>query len=359
MPAGWTATMRLFMPDCPRPARTAGPQDSLASCGPGRRAGGGGGGGPVPRRAHRGLLTTDTLVGPRGRGATGRAHGRRREIDILIGTQIVGQGPPLPQPDPGRGGRRRSRPARRRPARGRAHLSSCCPGRRPRRPRRARRAGCCCRPMIPEHAVMQALVADDRDAFVAARWRSGGRPLPPFGRLAALILSGPDARRGRPYRPRARPRGAAGAGHPGARPGARAAGPAARPPPPPLPAESRRDIAPQPLIRTWLARVQAAGQCAAAGRYRPLQLLVRVSQGRLVRDAYYASTYSRTISCRLIPAKAESRATCSAPGGLTWIPRFRGDDAEERAATRSRICQRVTMDENQNPSRSDADSRSS
>ena len=25
-------------------------------------------------------------------------------------------------------------------------------------------------------------------------------------------------------------------------------------------------------------------------------------------------------------------------------PRFRGDDAEERAATRSRICQRVTMD---------------
>lgn len=46
----------------------------------------------------------------------------------------------------------------------------------------------------PEHAVMQALAAQDRDAFVAAemeaRQLSG---LPPYGRLAAIILSGPDA----------------------------------------------------------------------------------------------------------------------------------------------------------------------
>ena len=46
----------------------------------------------------------------------------------------------------------------------------------------------------PEHAVMQALAAQDRDAFVAAemeaRQASG---LPPYGRLAAIILSGPDA----------------------------------------------------------------------------------------------------------------------------------------------------------------------
>ncbi|OJU12485.1 MAG: hypothetical protein BGN86_12750 [Caulobacterales bacterium 68-7] len=45
----------------------------------------------------------------------------------------------------------------------------------------------------PEHAVMQALAAQDRDAFVeaemAARELSG---LPPFGRLAALIVSGTD-----------------------------------------------------------------------------------------------------------------------------------------------------------------------
>lgn len=45
----------------------------------------------------------------------------------------------------------------------------------------------------PEHAVMQALKAQDRDAFVAAEM--GERELaglPPFGRLAAVIASGPD-----------------------------------------------------------------------------------------------------------------------------------------------------------------------
>jgi primosomal protein N' (replication factor Y) len=45
----------------------------------------------------------------------------------------------------------------------------------------------------PEHAVMQALAAQDRDAFVAAemeaRQASG---LPPYGRLAAIIVSGTD-----------------------------------------------------------------------------------------------------------------------------------------------------------------------
>jgi primosomal protein N' (replication factor Y) len=45
----------------------------------------------------------------------------------------------------------------------------------------------------PEHAVMQALAAQDRDAFVAlemAEREAAG--LPPFGRLAALIVSGDD-----------------------------------------------------------------------------------------------------------------------------------------------------------------------
>jgi primosomal protein N' (replication factor Y) len=45
----------------------------------------------------------------------------------------------------------------------------------------------------PEHPVMQALLAGDRDAFVAvemAERQAAG--LPPFGRLAAVIVSGPD-----------------------------------------------------------------------------------------------------------------------------------------------------------------------
>ena len=47
----------------------------------------------------------------------------------------------------------------------------------------------------PEHPVMQALKAKDRDAFIEAEMaerRAAG--LPPFGRLAAVILSGPDGR---------------------------------------------------------------------------------------------------------------------------------------------------------------------
>jgi primosomal protein N' (replication factor Y) len=45
----------------------------------------------------------------------------------------------------------------------------------------------------PEHPVMQALVSGDRDRFVAAELadrRVAG--MPPYGRLAALIISGPD-----------------------------------------------------------------------------------------------------------------------------------------------------------------------
>jgi primosomal protein N' (replication factor Y) len=46
----------------------------------------------------------------------------------------------------------------------------------------------------PEHSVMQALQAQDRDAFVAAEMEERElAKLPPFGRLAAVIASGPDA----------------------------------------------------------------------------------------------------------------------------------------------------------------------
>ena len=45
----------------------------------------------------------------------------------------------------------------------------------------------------PEHAVMQALAAQDRDAFVAAEMAERELAgLPPFGRLAAVVVSGPD-----------------------------------------------------------------------------------------------------------------------------------------------------------------------
>ena len=46
----------------------------------------------------------------------------------------------------------------------------------------------------PDHAVMQAIAAGDRDGFVAvelAERKAAG--LPPFGRLAAVIVSGQDS----------------------------------------------------------------------------------------------------------------------------------------------------------------------
>ena len=59
---------------------------------------------------------------------------------------------------------------------------------------RAERAGrALLQTWMPEHPVMQAMVSGDRNAFLAAEAEGRkARGLPPFGRLAALILSGRD-----------------------------------------------------------------------------------------------------------------------------------------------------------------------
>jgi primosomal protein N' (replication factor Y) len=113
---------------------------------------------------------------------------------------------------------------------------------------------------MPEHRVMQALVDDRRDAFLAVEAderRAAG--MPPYGRLAALVVSGPDQAEvgdvGRALA-RAAPRGD----------GVIVLGPA----PAPLAMlrglhrerlllKARRDIAVQPLVSDWVARVQAPG----------------------------------------------------------------------------------------------------
>src|SRR5690606_34841120 len=46
----------------------------------------------------------------------------------------------------------------------------------------------------PEHPVVRALVEGDRDGFMDAEAEARERHgMPPFGRLAALVVSGPDA----------------------------------------------------------------------------------------------------------------------------------------------------------------------
>ena len=165
----------------------------------------------------------------RGGGAGDR---RTREVDLIIGTQIVAKGWHFPHltlvgvvdADLGLAGGDLRAAERTRAA--------AAPGRPAAPAARRRRARCCCRPSRPEHPVMQALVAGDLAAFMA---RGGGarRPghWPPFGRLAALIVSSEDERGGRPRRARPGPGRAAGRGGGGAGPGAGAAGHAARPAP--------------------------------------------------------------------------------------------------------------------------------
>jgi primosomal protein N' (replication factor Y) len=113
---------------------------------------------------------------------------------------------------------------------------------------------------MPEQPVMQALVAGDRDRFLeteAEMRRDGGWP--PFGRLAALIVSAPDAEAA-DFAARALARAAPHF------PGVEVLGPA----PAPLSIlrgrhrrrlllKAERDVNVQAIMRDWLGRVKFGG----------------------------------------------------------------------------------------------------
>ena len=85
----------------------------------------------------------------------------------------------------------------------------------------------------PEHPVMRALIAQDREAFYAAEIAMRERSAyPPFGRLASLVVSGPDRHDDAKLCAAVRPRGAASGRRARARPRRRAAVARARPPSP-------------------------------------------------------------------------------------------------------------------------------
>ena len=182
------------------------------------------------------------------------------------------QGPPFPQAQPGRRRRCRSRPRQRRSARGRAHLPAAASGGRPRRPRGGPRPGFL-QTHQPEHPVMRALIAADREAFYAERdraaradaaiRRSGGSRACSSRRPTSTTAEG-FARRLAAAAPRGERRARARPGRSAARAGAR---------PPPLP---------------------AAGEIAA--RLRPLGLSARLARRRA--QAARASSSSRSTSIR-------------------------------------------------------------
>jgi primosomal protein N' (replication factor Y) len=138
------------------------------------------------------VMASDTLTGPRAAANMIRAV-ESHEVDILIGTQIVAKGHHFPMltlvgivdADLGLSG------GDLRAAERTFQLLHQVAG----RAGRAERPGVVyLQTFIPDHPVIRALVSGDRDRFLteeaAARRKYA---MPPFGRLAALIIAGPDA----------------------------------------------------------------------------------------------------------------------------------------------------------------------
>ncbi len=201
------------------------------------------------------VMASDTMPGPHAATEAARAISAR-EIDLIIGTQIVAKGWHFPHltlvgvvdADLGLAG------GDLRAAERTVQLLHQVGG-------RAGRAEAPGRVLLqtfsPEHPVMQALIAGDLAAFMAreAAMRRPGH-WPPYGRLAALIVSAGDmevADRLARDLGQAAPRGN----------GLEVLGPA----PAPLSIlrgrhrrrlllKTRRDVAVQPILRDWLARVK-------------------------------------------------------------------------------------------------------
>ncbi len=140
------------------------------------------------------LMTSDTMTGAAAVAELVHAM-ERREVDILVGTQIIAKGHHFPQltlvgvvdADLGLGG------GDLRAAERTFQLLYQVAGRAGRESRPGR---VLLQTHLPEHPVMQALARGDKDRFLATELeerRLGG--MPPYGRLAALVLSGRDAER--------------------------------------------------------------------------------------------------------------------------------------------------------------------
>ncbi|MGH7037247.1 MAG: replication restart helicase PriA, partial [Stellaceae bacterium] len=204
------------------------------------------------------LMVSDLLIGPRAAAELVRGMSER-QYDVLIGTQIVAKGHHFPwltlvgvvDADLGLAG------GDLRAAERTYQLLHQVGGRAGRAERPGR---VLIQTFMPEQPVMQALAAGDRDRFLAAEAearRAAG--LPPFGRLAALIVSADDAEAA-DLAARALARTAPQA------PGLSILGPA----PAPLAilrgrhrrrflVKTERGVAVQAILHEWLARVRVSG----------------------------------------------------------------------------------------------------
>jgi primosomal protein N' (replication factor Y) len=141
--------------------------------------------------ARRLILSSDTLHGPRAAAEMLRMI-REREVDLLIGTQIIAKGHHFPaltlvgvvDADLGLAGG---------DLRGAERTYQLLHQVAGRAGREAHPGRVLLQTYEPRHPVIEALVSGERDRFMAAE-AEGRRQLmmPPFGRLAAVILSAPD-----------------------------------------------------------------------------------------------------------------------------------------------------------------------
>jgi primosomal protein N' (replication factor Y) len=236
-------------PDCP----SCGGTDSFAACGPGVERIAEEAAALLPD-ARLAIMASDTLSGPRA-AADFVERVVAHEVDVLIGTQIVAKGHHFPlltlvgvvDADLGLGG------GDLRASERTFQLLTQVAGRAG---REARPGRVYLQTYMAEHPVMQALASGDAARFIAsetdARKEYG---LPPFGRLAALIVSGEKegaVRATAQALGRAAPHG----------PGLEALGPA----PAPLALlrgrhrqrlllKTPRPVNLQSVVRTWIARV--------------------------------------------------------------------------------------------------------
>jgi len=143
-------------------------------------------------KARVALMVSDLLPGPRAAAELADAMAAHR-YDVLIGTQIVAKGHHFPMltlvgvvdADLGLGG------GDLRAAERTYQLLHQVGGRAGRAERPGR---VLIQTWMPEQPVMQALAADDRDRFLEAEAEQRREAhLPPFARLAALIVSAPEA----------------------------------------------------------------------------------------------------------------------------------------------------------------------
>jgi primosomal protein N' (replication factor Y) (superfamily II helicase) len=173
-------------PACPQCGSTG----TFAACGPGVERVAEEFKGVFPE-ARMAIASSDTMRGPAETQAAIRAM-MKREIDVLIGTQIVAKGHHFPQltlvgvVDADLGGSDGDLRARERTFQLLHQVSG--------RAGRAEKPGLVLmQTRNPKDAVLQALISADRDAFYEQerKYREAAHA-PPFGRLAAIILSGHD-----------------------------------------------------------------------------------------------------------------------------------------------------------------------